>query len=699
MLTIHDNGLHIEEGAFRYAWYRVSDEKCLPYYRCVALKQLDTIPVETREDYNLLGKMWGAMRGLYNAGVNFVAANAGIFQPDHIGLVQYFGAVGEGSSEQIAAVNALRGMATVEAAMANFKQSRLIAPNEDWLRWYLEFITSRGRFIAALLGHPDPREGRGAGVKDGVVGDENKDDLALEQNEILFRGLAKLRQNFVFQVLAEHVARPLLTHSLIDIAEMTSAVASRRKGTMSIGFSLGIPLLAAVGQGLSGAQGASQGTSQGVTDSSQHGWGNSHQVGQAHTESQSVAHTEGKSWGDTAGTSSGDTQSSGVTESQGVTDSEGVSASQGRSFSAGLSENLGFNVGGSMGVLGLLDAKSGWNAGVGISETAGASSSHGWESSHAESQSMAQSIGTAHSEGSMQSHYEGSMSADTVSHGSADTKSEAWGSSENWGQGIAQSVARSQALSQALVHGVTGGISTGLMPGINIGRSWQTEDHVAESLTNVLMRLKGLVDMASAEGGFMVNALIFTETMDGASAADALAPQAFHGPDVPTPILTLAPLEGDELELRTHALAFVPWRGGDNHDPLNGALWTRYATLLTASQMAALTAPALFEEGVASTVMAPIPKEMGFIPDMPGDVVIGHQYSPETADLTTAQDLPVSGNLHAHALCRRHGLWQIRGCHSGRVRDHPHVEMAHDRSRLRRRLAAIAQCPRSGGTG
>jgi hypothetical protein len=229
------------------------------------------------------------------------------------------------------------------------------------------------------------------------------------------------------------------------------------------------------------------------------------------------------------------------------------------------------------------------------------------------------------------------MVADSVSHGTADTKSEAWGQSEGWGQGYAQSIARSQALSRAMMHGVTGGLSTGLMPGINIGRSWQTEDDVADRLTEVLRKLEGLVNTASAEGGFLANALIFTESMEGASAADALAPQAFHGPDVATPILTIAPLEGDELELRTHALSFVPWRGGEESDPLSGALWTRYATLLTASQMAALTAPALFEEGVASTVMAPIPKGMGFIPNMPGNVIIGHQYSPETAELTTAQ--------------------------------------------------------------
>ena len=61
------------------------------------------------------------------------------------------------------------------------------------------------------------------------------------------------------------------------------------------------------------------------------------------------------------------------------------------------------------------------------------------------------------------------------------------------------------------------------------------------------------------------------------------------------------------------------------------------ATMLTAGQLAAYTAPALFEEGSASTVMAKLPPEVAFYPNMPGDVVLGHQYSPETGDLTSAQ--------------------------------------------------------------
>jgi hypothetical protein len=54
-------------------------------------------------------------------------------------------------------------------------------------------------------------------------------------------------------------------------------------------------------------------------------------------------------------------------------------------------------------------------------------------------------------------------------------------------------------------------------------------------------------------------------------------------------------------------------------------------------QLAAFTAPGLFEEGSAATTMAEIPQGMGFYPNMAGDVVLGHQYSPETADMTSAQ--------------------------------------------------------------
>ncbi|NIN63284.1 MAG: hypothetical protein GTO63_00915, partial [Anaerolineae bacterium] len=53
----------------------------------------------------------------------------------------------------------------------------------------------------------------------------------------------------------------------------------------------------------------------------------------------------------------------------------------------------------------------------------------------------------------------------------------------------------------------------------------------------------------------------------------------------------------------------------------------------TAGQLAAYTSPGLFEEGTAVTVQEKLPP-LAFYPDMPGEVTIGHHYSPETGDLT-----------------------------------------------------------------
>jgi hypothetical protein len=662
MLTILNNGLRID-GSLRYAWFHLQDD-CVPYYRCLALKELAVIPVLEREEYDLLGKMWGGMRGLHNAGINFAYAAMGIFDPDHIGIVQYYGAVAEGATEEKAAKKAQCDMMSVEAVLANFPQSKLASPTPDWFRWYLDFITRRGKFIAALLGHPDPRAGKHGSTIDGSVADDSKDDLAMEQNEILFRGLAKLRQNFVFQVLAENVARPRMTSALMRVAEAASTVASRRKGSTGIGFSLGIPLMAALSQSIGGQHSTGTSIGSGVSDGMAHNWGESQSTGQSHADSISNAHSEGRSWGHSVGTSqsTGISQSSGAMQSQSnmVANSSSVTDGTSQSSSTSIGFNQGLNFGGSTGAnasvepVGIgagVSGGSNWGVSAGMSEgfsnTNGSmhSESNGVTNSSGISTGTSQSAGTSSMQGSSESWSEGGMSSDTTTIGSTDTVSSSQGKSDGWGLSHAESAMRSQSQGLGVSQGLSSGFSTGVVPGISLSHTWQTEDDVAERLTEILRKLESVANMASAEGGFMTNAFLFTDTPEGASAADALVPQAFHGPNVPTPMLTVHPASADEILLRTHAFAFCPWSVTDDGDPFGGELWTRYATLLTAGQLSALCAPGLFEEGAASTVMSPIPKGMGFYPNMPGDVVLGHQYSPETADLTPAQVRIAQSNL------------------------------------------------------
>ena len=100
-LRIIDNGLDIEGDRMRYMWLRIATNGS-ESYRCVALRELTYLPIETREGPDVLGKQWAAVRGLYNAGVDYVYAAAGIFTPERVGVAQFYGAAAEGATRETA---------------------------------------------------------------------------------------------------------------------------------------------------------------------------------------------------------------------------------------------------------------------------------------------------------------------------------------------------------------------------------------------------------------------------------------------------------------------------------------------------------------------------------------------------------------------------------------------------------------------
>ena len=54
--TIARSGLHFGAGAFRYAWFRIVDERGDERFRAVAFKEPAYLPIETRKDPDVLGK-------------------------------------------------------------------------------------------------------------------------------------------------------------------------------------------------------------------------------------------------------------------------------------------------------------------------------------------------------------------------------------------------------------------------------------------------------------------------------------------------------------------------------------------------------------------------------------------------------------------------------------------------------------------
>ncbi|HNB54904.1 MAG TPA: ATP-binding protein, partial [Anaerolineales bacterium] len=153
MLEILDNGLVVQNDVFSHLWFCLRDANQQERFRAITLRELTALVIDDQElaDYNVLGKQWGAMRGVYGAGVDYVYTAAGIFTPEHVGVVQFYGAAGDGASLDEAVRRAHTHLGAVEATLSNFPQSQTRPPLTRWMEWYLEFVTQRTQNVVAIL--------------------------------------------------------------------------------------------------------------------------------------------------------------------------------------------------------------------------------------------------------------------------------------------------------------------------------------------------------------------------------------------------------------------------------------------------------------------------------------------------------------------------------------------------------------------
>ena len=511
--TILDNGFKVDGGRVTYQWFRLADPAGRAFSRVVAFRELVYLPIEMRDDPDVLGKQWAALRGLYNASADFLYTALGVFQPDRLGVVQFYGAAAEADCEFTAATEALRRLAAVEATLANYPQSRTVFP--ELMR--VELLTDRLRRLPrllAVLGHPDPRLAQKGLGRDGAMGQAD-DELLSQQGENLLRGLARLSEDFVFLVTAAHVARPLLAGGLVRMAQVASQVASRQRGSIGAGFSIAIPLAAALSNAYaqnlghsqsashSQAQTVSEGWSQSESQSWGHSVGESQSHGVSHTESTTVTDTVGSAhgvsassgWGHTdsvANTASGahtdsvsHTDSGSHTESSSHTDSGSHTESQ----STGVAHSEGTSWGTSDG------ASSGWSASAGHTESAGQAHSTG--------------SGVSVSSGSATGHTDSSSTGSSQSQGVADTAS----------QSNTASQSQSNTVGASVSAGVPGVASVGASAshGWTDGQAESLGTSHAESSSTGSSQTTGAADSVSHSSGLAMSASASDTVSSGAA--------------------------------------------------------------------------------------------------------------------------------------------------------------------------------------
>jgi hypothetical protein len=407
--TILKSGIRAKRQSPRYLYFHLRTDQG-ERWRVIALRELLYLTKQDRDRDDILGRQWAAVRGLYNAGVDFTFAAGGLFKPKHVGVVQWYGSVAEAVTEQEAADEAMCGLEAVQGLLANYPQSRTGDPSPDRLQWYLNFVRNAPR-VLVVLGHPDPRMSREGPGQDGAAG-VSDDDLAQEQTEMFLRALVARRKQFVFHVTADYISRHRLADGLVTVARVCSDVASRRRGSIGMGVSVAIPFMAAASQAWTGSRAGGRSQGRSAVDALSESLGEAHTEGEAHTDSRAHSVSDGESFGsaDTVGSfsSTSVSQSAGTATTKGTAHTEGSAHTEGEAHTQGSFSSSGGSSGGSWGWSQTTGGSTGMGLSVGshssTSEMSGSAISSGLAvgGGHVESSGVAESVSgsiTVHGEG------------------------------------------------------------------------------------------------------------------------------------------------------------------------------------------------------------------------------------------------------------------------------------------------------------
>jgi len=400
-----------------------------------------------------------------------------------------------------------------------------------------------------------------------------------------------------------------VAHSVVDTASQSQG------GAAGISLSAGSSASESHGANLSGTHTESSGG--GEAWNYQHGAtrgvsGGIPGLGGNMSENASLGRTDSTQY------SSGDSASVGISSGQSTGTSQGMSVSGGVNWSSGQSHAEGSTV------------SSGWS--YSSSSSSGASVSDTSSQSDTASQSDTTSQGVAHSVSVGTFSSSTSSVSDTTSHSESFSTAHTRSESDSEGEAVSRGVssATSDGVSVGRSLGMSQGFGMGLggAPNFGISQTYQWFDDQAIQYTQILRSLEELYRRATLEGGYTTAFYVLMANEEGAIIAETAVRQAFqgNGPQVVTPVQARRLPDTEQEYIRLHAQAFCP----STRSEIKSASYETYrdATLLTATQLAAYTAPALFEEGIATTVLEKTPP-FGLYPDLAGNVTWGFQFSTE----------------------------------------------------------------------
>ena len=484
--------------AYQLAWLEHVDDphdikswEAAAFWRYVSFQELLYLPVDEREDPDIMGRTHILNRGLANADVPLIYLASGVFTPEELGVLQIYGSAGEAWDYDEAMRQARYGVDTLASLLHSaFPHAKMDALDRVRVNLVMAQLRERPE-LAICMGYPDPRATKkGMGhEQDGSISQSaaSQEELASQQGEYLLRALQKLRANFLLAVSAAAVNPIRLAAGLMGTARLTSDYASRQRGSISSGMSVGVPFGGAMNAGVTGGVGGNMGENINLGQAWNEGWNEGQNTGW--NEGVSEGESYGVNEGGSEGLNAGENINAGVNRGLNVGQNAGVNenysenrgenvgenwgANWGRNQSAGRSENVGENFG----------VNEGWNEGEnwGRNTGGGTNRSEGVNRSWSEGVSEGRSEGASVGRSAGENISEGAGANTGISRGSTASAGAQVGATVNMGGSGNYSEGQSDNVGYGANEGVNEGRNTGENWGRNAGRSGGTNESAGEN--------------------------------------------------------------------------------------------------------------------------------------------------------------------------------------------------------------------------
>ncbi|MCY4522432.1 MAG: serine-rich protein [Caldilineaceae bacterium] len=322
-VRILQRGLELDDGdRVAYAWWQLLEPATGRIgHRAIVCDELRVLPIESRDDPDILGKAFGALRGLHRADRDAIYIASGRRHPDLI-VSQLYGSAGEAGALDDAVDRAREGQAAVLGLMSNYLHSRLEPPAAGLWQSIDDQMRNLPHMLC-LAGYPDPRHAKKGLTREGDFGDAD-DELASQQGEIFLRGLAQLNREFLFCATALAVWRDLIIDTQNRLDRIASEYASRQRGSINASFSAALPIGSALNESLAAGTGAGEGAIESITDSTME----SEAQGTTATRSAGTTESAGTGTTETVGSTHSRTTARGLTDGEGTTQTRGIGVSE-----------------------------------------------------------------------------------------------------------------------------------------------------------------------------------------------------------------------------------------------------------------------------------------------------------------------------------------------------------------------------------